>query len=686
LPSPVINDLLETRAGEYWVATDSGICRFNPNGTATRYAVNISPESKALQHSNSKAQSAPMFTVFSPAGDEKSKATDVLFQDRAGTIWCGTQRGLYRLEEQNEQVAFAFIDLGLPPVYGESSNITALLEDRIGSLWIGSISGIYRRFGMAGSRTMAGTTTCLGLRFTRCSRIVTAGFGWELVRVVCFRVQPDPDPARPLIARRYSTKDGVPTWINQLFQTSDGGLWAGSNYGLVRFLPTADGDFRFRVYGQAHGLSSNQVQALAEDANGNLWVGLANGGAAKLARSGITSFGDSDGFSSATAIFKDHLGDLYVLGASLPRGPRLFEEPVINKLEGERFTPLHLRFPRKTYWAWGWNQLVLEDHKGEWWVATDRGLLRYPRVASFDLLARTPPKAVYTTHDGLASGVILRVFEDARGDIWIGEVNGVNGHGLSRWERSTETFHHYTETDGLPSLKKVYPISFAEDRTGAVWIGFSVGGGLVRYRDGQFTSFNAAAGLPEGGVFNLFIDSQGRLWAPTTRGGVCRIDHPEADHPALLTYNTGNGLSSNDVKAIAEDRWQRIYLSTGRGIDRLDLTTGQVRHYTANEGAPLGNANAALQDRDGALWFSYATGLIRLVPEPDLPPVPAPVLITGLRVAGSMRGISALGESKSPFPDLAANQNEIQIEFVGLNFAPGDTPALSVQARRRRLE
>jgi len=93
---------------------------------------------------------------------------------------------------------------------------------------------------------------------------------------------------------------------------------------------------------------------------------MANGGAAKLAHSGITSFGDADGFGSASAIFKDHLGDLYVLGAPLPSTPRLFEETRLNKLDGERFTPLHLRFPGKTHWAWGWNQLVLEDHKGEW--------------------------------------------------------------------------------------------------------------------------------------------------------------------------------------------------------------------------------------------------------------------------------------------------------------------------------
>ena len=32
LPTQVINDLLETREGQYWVATEAGICHFNPKG------------------------------------------------------------------------------------------------------------------------------------------------------------------------------------------------------------------------------------------------------------------------------------------------------------------------------------------------------------------------------------------------------------------------------------------------------------------------------------------------------------------------------------------------------------------------------------------------------------------------------------------------------------------------------
>jgi len=47
-------------------------------------------------------------------------------------------------------------------------------------------------------------------------------------------------------------------------------------------------------------------------------------------------------------------------------------------------------------------------------------------------------------------------------------------------------------------------------------------------------------------------------------------------------------------------------------------------------------------------------------------------MITGLRVAGSPRIVSALGESRISLTDLAANQNEVQVDFVGLSFIPGD--------------
>jgi ligand-binding sensor domain-containing protein len=83
------------------------------------------------------------------------------------------------------------------------------------------------------------------------------------------------------VARVYSAKDGLPgNWINQLFQAADGHIWAGSNAGLIEFIKTADGgDFRFRAYAQSEGLNYQEVESLAEDRNGNLWLGMKTSGA-----------------------------------------------------------------------------------------------------------------------------------------------------------------------------------------------------------------------------------------------------------------------------------------------------------------------------------------------------------------------------------------------------------------------
>src|SRR5262249_1490261 len=155
--------------------------------------------------------------------------------------------------------------------------------------------------------------------------------------------------------------------------------------------------------------------------------------------------------------------------------------------------PQFFKSTSKYWYGWGWNQTVLEDHTGEWWIALGIGVCRFPKVSQPEQLAHTPWKAIYTTGDGLTGGSILRLFEDSRGDIWISSAGGgAIPNGLSRWERRTGVFHHYKEQSGLPRLDEFYASSFAEDRAGNLWIGFSGDGGLVRYRDGRFTLFTAS--------------------------------------------------------------------------------------------------------------------------------------------------------------------------------------------------
>jgi ligand-binding sensor domain-containing protein len=656
LPSAIVNDLLETREGVYWVATGGGLCRFNPLG-----------KPQATISNGSEGDAAAMFTVYFPRENGRSKYVLSLLQDRAGRIWCGTRNGLYRVETA-DKVKLASVDLGMSD-YLESRFIECLLEDRLGALWVGSRSGLFRRW--PDGRVEAYTTRdglshniILSLLEDREGRIWVGTIAGGLCRLVS-----DPAPGRGVVARLYSDRDGLPTnWINQLFQASDGRLWAGSNRGLIQFIPTPDGrDFRFRAYARAHGLSYHEVAALAEDRNGNMWVAIQGGGAAKIARSGFTTFGNADGFYWATSIFETRAEELVVAGAPSAEGWS------INRFDGEKFIPTRPRFPENIN-TWGWNQTVLEDHTGDWWIATGKGVYRFPKVSKPEQLARTQPKATYTTRNGLAADMILRLFEDSHGDVWISAAgHGARVNGLSRWERATETFHHYTEKDNLPRFDAFYVSSFAEDRAGALWIGFSGDGGLVRYRDGRFTLFTASDGVPSSQIRNMLIDSAGRLWVTTYRGGLSRIDDPAADRPTVFTYTAANGLSSNEVTAVTEDRWGRIYIGTGRGIDRLDSATGRIRHYTTADGLPLGQIEAAVRDRQGALWFSsFATGLVRLIPEPDPPPVPPPILITGLRIAGDAHPISPLGEVEIAPIDLGANKNQLQIDFASVGFSPGE--------------
>src|ERR1700730_16792371 len=137
LPHANVTDLLETRSGEYWVATYGGIVRFNPKGVPANRVV-YAGEASAI---------APMFTVIVPEDPGGSaEAMTVLLEDRNGKIWCGTQKGLFKLDQINDRIALRSLDIGIPNDYPEQRAISDLLEDRYGSLWIAAPSGLYRRW------------------------------------------------------------------------------------------------------------------------------------------------------------------------------------------------------------------------------------------------------------------------------------------------------------------------------------------------------------------------------------------------------------------------------------------------------------------------------------------------------------------------------------------------------------
>src|SRR5262249_13273343 len=141
-----------------------------------------------------------------------------------------------------------------------------------------------------------------------------------------------------------------------------------------------------------------------------------------------------------------------------------------------------------------------------------------------------------------------------------------------------------------------------------LWVGTSAGN-LARFAAGRFRLF-AESDIPSAGsIRTLYRDGEGRLWMATSQSGVLRVDDPRAEHLRFVKYTTAEGLSSNSAWSITEDRWGHIYVGTGRGLDRLDLTTGYIEHYTPADGLTRGEVEEAFRDRQGALWFGTALGL-----------------------------------------------------------------------------
>jgi ligand-binding sensor domain-containing protein/signal transduction histidine kinase len=672
LPYPSINDLLETRKGVYWVASNGGgVFRFNlSEGAGARGGGGGDAVAATTRAADAKdVRQRARFTVYKTGDTPRTNRPNRLFEDASGRIWAGTDDGLFVLDETEDATGFRRVEMGTPP--GETTGVWAFVEDAEQRLWIATSKGLRRR-------EPDGRIAVFPLP-TQVTGIV-----WDLLKDQAGRIWAahekgllvfKPFPASPHVApggqtelrlraggmnagapslpdeageaSHYTNADGLANnAVREIHAATDGRIWLGTARGLSLFAPQG-----FSNYTTAHGLSDDNIRALAEDRAGNLWIGTETGGAIKLARHGLITYREADGLGGRYVldIFESHAGTLCAVT----------DNGVISYFDGRKFNALRPNVPPEATRLSG----VVEDRAGEWWVGTNHGLYRFSGVRHVSELARARP-LVYTTRNGLTSDTVRRVFEDSRGDIWVGMDSDAV---IVRWERASGKFQSYSE--GLPRRSEV--LTFAEDKAGNVWVGFREGG-AARYRNGRFDMLSGAAGLAANEILKMFVDEAGRLWFGSNSYGLVRIDDPAAGHPVFRTYSTAEGLTSGIIRSIAEDGLHRLYLGTSRSVDRFDPATGRIKRYTTADGLAANESQAAYTDRGGALWFGTWNGISRLVPEPESAALPPPVMIDGLQVAGVRHPVSDLGETRIENLQLRSDQNQVQIDFLGLGFAAGE--------------
>ena len=647
LPSDAVTDFLETRKGAYWVATTRGLARFDPRGRP--------------------GAGPPMFAAIEPAvSSPGNEAITVIKEAADGTIWIGTQNGLHRLESVSGRETIRAVEIGLPQGTVEQRTVADILVDRTGVLWVASPSGLYRRE-QDGAATRYTVRHGLPNDFLQTLLEDRDGRLWAGSRLGgLFRFSVD-GLRRSLAVDLTLTAPELPTpWIFQLLEAADGRLWAATARGLVEILRAEGGNrARFNGYSTANGLSYFDITALAEDLGGNLWLGTNSAGAMKISRSGFTSYSDREGIRQVSDVFEDRMGRLCFRGVVPGETPNT----LLQKL-GCFVKDRVAWFERHSVTnGWVTEGLTLQARSGEWWIGSGVGLYRFPAADHLDSITSAAPLAVYGQADGLASPQVYRVFEDSHGFVWA-STTSAETQGLARWNPRTARMHDMGGTPGLPSLENELPRSFAEDRAGRIWIGFS--SGVARYAEDRFTWFGAREGLPPGPVMDVHLDRSGRVWLAFERSGLARLDDPSAARPAFIRYTTAEGLSSNNLEVITEDRAGFLYAGGGHGLDQLDPSTGRVKHFAAADGLPAGRFRAGYVDRAGVLWFGLTSGLVRYAPPKETTAPPSAVLITGLRIAGVAQAVSVVGERALEPPALAPDQNGLEIDFVGLGFSTGD--------------
>jgi ligand-binding sensor domain-containing protein/signal transduction histidine kinase len=199
---------------------------------------------------------------------------------------------------------------------------------------------------------------------------------------------------------------------------------------------------------------------------------------------------------------------------------------------------------------------------------------------------------VWTSELSLPQNSVTAVVQARDGYLWLGTYGG-----LVRFDGVQFTVFQQGRSEGLASNSIQ---ALLEDRQGNLWIGTN-GGGLSRFKDGVFTSFDTDDGLANDIVRTLFEDSRGTLWIGTN-DGLSRFQEGR-----LVSYTTRDGLSNGVIRAISEEPAGVLWVGTnGGGLVRF--SNGRFEAITTRDGLPSNFVFALRRDREGRLWIGTNGG------------------------------------------------------------------------------
>lgn len=254
--------------------------------------------------------------------------------------------------------------------------------------------------------------------------------------------------------------------------------------------------------------------------------------------------------------------------------------------------------------------------------------------------------------DGLPSGTANCTFQDSKGYIWFGTVDG-----LCRYDGNNFITYRHDPNDDT-SLGGDVVNCIAEDSKGRIWVGSSGSGGsggisVLDYETGKFTRINAgqpkAYRIPGNTITDLYIDEDDNVLILIAENGLVIYDQKsktfsnylsDPNDPSTLTTNIPNTIiktssgkfcisnsktgmvelfdpktktfervvfdkTSNTVKQrpIIEDRKGNLWVGGSRGVNVIHLGTRAKAYYSTENGLTSNIVSSLFEDDDGKIWI-----------------------------------------------------------------------------------
>ena len=616
LPSTAVSALLATRDGGLWIGYDRGGVTYLKQDTVINY---------------SDKDGVPVSSVRG------------FVEDHDGIIWAAIVGGFARFDHQHWQKIR--MDWNYP-----SKSARALLVDSKGTLWVGAGGSI--AFLTKGSKTFQAIPV-------------------EMADVYAINEAPDgtlifSDSETISLVPQGPEQDRTKTQLlkieipnrTMLFD-HQGALWL-CGIGITR-IPFPHLDQGQQVFesgskierlGKKEGLTSDIVQAILEDREGNIWVGT-DGGLDRFRYRNLacTAFGE-DLFSFSLVAGEN--GDVWIGSAGTKTWPLMRVQD--SKVFGEPIRVMNAyRDSGGTIWLSLWHRPIDQESVSYHpLIGLERGQITRispPEEAKRLSLSANPPDPI----------IISSITRDKSGTLWI----SIGGCGEFQYRDGEWIFTKILEDHPDWSSNFAYA-----ETAGRIW--FSYGDRIALFDRGKIRTFTAADGLTNG-PFSIITGRNNEIWV----GGEAGLAFLANDRFHILRTN-GPGLGA--ITGIVASANGDLWLSAGVGI--VHIVAEEVRsvllnvdHRTRYEVFDLisdlpqqlqrtgSYASGVVEGSDGLLWFATRSGVARIDPEKiSHNPVEPPV---------SIKAVVADETHYSPFSagKLPALTKNLSIAYTALSLA-----------------